>query len=279
MPEDCGGKGDPNSHGGLTDLTESQGHEKEGEKVTSYVLGTKNRFFGNALQLNAEAYLLKYRDQQLAHLGFVEGDTGPVTGYPTENVGSSTIYGFEVSAEYLAAETLQLGLDVNYTHAEYDDYSYQTPDLSPLLNLPAGAVPPNTGCGYTLSNATYRVDCGGRQMFQVPTWTVGGNISKTFRLANDGSIGVEVRSRYESGRWLNDSFLPDTRVGGNTRTDANLTYSAPDDRWSVTAYVNNIENDDVPANAFLNSAYPFVPFIAATLRPPRTYGVRAQFKF
>lgn len=74
-------------------------------------------------------------------------------------------------------------------------------------------------------------------------------------------------------------MLPVTYAGSNSRTDATLTYNAPDHRWSVSAYVSNIENKDVPANVFLHDAYPILPVIAATLRPPRTYGIRGQVSF
>jgi len=70
-----------------------RGNSYDPEKVTSYVLGSKNRFFSNALQLNAEAFLLKYKNQQLAHLGSIDTIAGPRPGFPTENVGRSTIYG------------------------------------------------------------------------------------------------------------------------------------------------------------------------------------------
>ncbi|MBB6123094.1 TonB-dependent receptor [Sphingobium subterraneum] len=253
------------------------------EKVTSYVLGTKNRFLNNRLQFNLEAYYLKYRNQQLAHLAFVQGldPTRPVTGFPTENVGSSTIYGFEASVEFKPVRKLLLGVDVNYTHSRYDEFKYTVPDISllPALGLPSGTLLPSTGCAFSLSGATYTINCSGRQMFQSPEWVISGRASYTIDLGSGGSLVPAVQSRYESARWLSDSFLPETHVGSNTRTDASLTYNAPGDHWSIAAYVNNIENDDVPSNVFLNSSHPIIPFVSATLRPPRTYGIRARVNF
>ena len=249
------------------------------EKVTSYVIGSKNRFFSNALQINAEAYLLKYRNQQLAHLGSIDTDVGPRPGFPTENVGRSTIYGAEVEAQYLLTETTRFSLQANYVHARYDSFVYQSPDLSVLIGAPAGAIPASTTCPTTLSGGSYTIDCSHYKMYQVPTWTLSGSIQKTFELENGGSVVAEIRSRYESGRWLSESFLPETYSGGNTLTSVNLTYNAPNNRWSVTGYVNNIENKDVVSNAILADTHPFFPAVAGTLRPPRTYGVRAQVNF
>ncbi len=249
------------------------------EKVTSYVIGSKNRFFSNAVQLNAEAFLMKYRNQQLAHLGSIDTNVGPRPGFPTENVGRSTIYGAEVEAQYLPTRTLKLSLQANYVHARYDSFVFQSPDLSVLVGLPAGAVPAATACPATLSGGSYTIDCSGYQMYQAPTWTVSGGIEKTFDLENGGSVVAEIRSRFESSRWLSESFLPATFAPSNTLTNANLTYNAPHGQWSASVYINNIENKDVVSNAILADTYPFFPGIAGTLRPPRTYGVRAQFNF
>jgi iron complex outermembrane receptor protein len=249
------------------------------EKVLSYAIGSKNRFFDNKLQLNAEAFLMKYNDQQLAHLGYVEGNAGPVAGFPTLNVGRSTISGFEAEAQYLPIDTLLLGLQLNYVNSRYDRFVYTTPDLSPLLGLHAGAVPPASGCAFSLAAASYTVDCSGRQMYQSPKWTVAANIQKTFELGNGGSIVPEIRSRYESTRWMSDSFLPVTQVGGDTRTDATLTYNAPRSVWNVAIYVNNLANKNVVGNVFANDVYPIFSPVPATLRPPRTFGVRGQVNF
>jgi iron complex outermembrane recepter protein len=108
---------------------------------------------------------------------------------------------------------------------------------------------------------------------------VSANIQKTFDLSNGGSIVPEIRSRYESARWMSDSFLPVTLVGGDARTDATLTYNAPRSVWNVALYVNNLANKNVVANVFPNDVYPIFSPVLATLRPPRTFGVRGQVNF
>jgi iron complex outermembrane recepter protein len=223
--------------------------------------------------------LLKYRDQQLAHLGSIESNSGPRPGYPTENVGSSTIYGAEVEVDYLVTDTTKLSLHANYVHAKYDSFIYQAPDLSVLLGLPAGAVPATTACPTTLTGTTYTIDCSGFKAYQVPALTFSGGIQQTFELINGGSFVAEIRSRYESSRFLSETFLPESRAGSNTLTNANLTYNAPDKRWSVTAYVNNIEKKDVLSNTILSDTAPFFGGLSGTLRPPRTYGLRGRFNF
>jgi iron complex outermembrane receptor protein len=256
-----------------------QNNSFQPEHVTSYTLGSKNRFFDDRLQLNAEAFLLKYRDQQFAHLGFVPGVDGPVSGYPTENVGRSTIKGVEADIQWLPVRTTLLGANVQYAHSNYDQFDYQVPDISGLLGLPPGSISTTSGCPATLAGAFYRVNCTENQLLQTPTWTASANIRQTFNLSDGSALIADLHSRYETSRWASDTFLPVSRIGGNAVTDASLAFDAADGHWSVTAYVNNIANRRIPGNVWANDAYPIFPLVTGTLRPPRTYGVRGKFSF
>ncbi|NML06326.1 hypothetical protein [Sphingomonas sp. G-3-2-10] len=51
---------------------------------------------------------------------------------------------------------------------------------------------------------------------------------------------------------------------------------APDNRWSLTGFINNIEDVEVLSSGI---SRPVVQTVYVSLRPPRTYGVRASFKF
>ena len=88
---------------------------------------------------------------------------------------------------------------------------------------------------------------------------------------------ANLRSRYESSRWASDTFLPVSRIGGTATTDLGLSYNSSGGHWSLTAYVNNIMNKDIPGNVWANDAYPIFPLVSATLRPPRTFGLRGQY--
>jgi iron complex outermembrane receptor protein len=249
------------------------------EHVTSYTLGSKNRFFNDHLQVNAEAFLLEYRDQQFAHLGFVPGITGPVSGYPTENVGRSTIKGAEVELQWRPISATLLGADVQYVHSNYDQFAFRVPDISGLLQLPAGTIRPASGCPATLVGAIYQVRCTGYQLLQTPTWTLSGSLQQTFDLPNGAALVADIRARYETSRWASDTFLPVSRIGGTATTDASLAYNSPDGHWSVTGYVQNIVNRTIPGNVWANDVYPIFPLVGGTLRPPRTYGVRGRYDF
>ncbi|KAK0348670.1 hypothetical protein LTR94_036253, partial [Friedmanniomyces endolithicus] len=79
------------------------------EKLTAYEIGSKNRFFGNKLQVNLEGFIWKYRNQQFSQFGYDLGNP-PSTVFLTRNIGNSTIKGFDLDVELLAAtDTLLSG--------------------------------------------------------------------------------------------------------------------------------------------------------------------------
>lgn len=249
------------------------------EKVKSATVGVKNRFFDNKLQLNAEAFYQRYSDQQFSHLGFLNGNTGVLLGYPVENAGRSRIYGAELEMQYLPRHNTLIGLQVQYLNAKYQSFSYVAPDLSVPLGLAPGTVPAASACGTSLATASYIVDCSGKPLLQSPKWVVSGGVSQTVDLANGGRIVLDVRSRFETSRQTSETFLAATEAGSNTRTDLTATYHDPSDKFTLAAYVNNLENKDVVGSAFVSPLYPLFNYATATLRPPRIYGVRAGVKF
>ncbi|GAA0322239.1 TonB-dependent receptor [Sphingomonas oligophenolica] len=231
------------------------------EKVTAYTIGTKNRFFDNRLQLNIEAFYLDYRDQQLGYVKLVP----PAVVLVTENIGQVHTKGVEVEAQLVVTPTTRVGLQAQWLDAVNKQLVYNT--IAP----PAAT----SQCRITGTN----VDCSGLRALRSPEWVVAGNIEQSFPLASGARIVASLFSRYESSRELDISYIPETHAGSSTRSDAVLTYEPDGRRWSVSAFVNNIENKVVLSNATPNPSYSANGVVAATLRAPRTFGVRMSGKF
>ena len=60
--------------------------------------------------------------------------------------------------------------------------------------------------------------------------------------------------------------------------NAGITWHAPDDRYSIGAWVKNITNEFVVANNIIAAAT-FAHVRVGSVMPPRTYGVTAAFNF
>lgn len=231
------------------------------ERVLSYVLGSKNRFLDNRLQLNAEAFYLDYKDQQVSFVKLI----GVASTFVTENAGASHAQGIEVEAEFLATDSTRLGLQGQYLDSKYDRFSYVTP--APL--------PSTTACVQAPSAGQFVIDCSGRRTPRSGEWTALANVEQTIHLSNGARLVGEADARYESGFEGDVNYIPQTRTYPTTRYDLSLSYLAANDRLAVKAYVDNVSDEKTISTITLSNAYAVNGIVAAPLQPPRTYGVRA----
>lgn len=236
------------------------------ETIRALTIGSKNRFLYNKLQLNLEAFYWKYKDQQISHLGV--NSTGTLV-FPTENVGRSTLKGAEAEIEYLATPTTLVSADLQFLSAEYKNFVYRTP---------AQAGPPQSGCVISPNATGFNVDCTGRRPPQAPKWAMNIGLSQTFDLPNGSRLVFEGRAHHQSNTWTSLEYLPEEYQKSYWQGDLQVTYHDPSDRLTIGGFVNNVANTTVKGQTFLVT-YSLVPTAYATLRPPRTYGVRLGYQF
>jgi iron complex outermembrane recepter protein len=216
------------------------------ETLRAYEVGVKTGLLDNHVRLNASAFYYDYANLQL----FTKDPAGQGLAF-FFNVPKAKVTGAEVEAMAMFGSH---GFDMSATYldAHYGDYS-PVPgisfkglklDRSPKLTLSAG----------------YRF-----------TQPVG-----------DGNIVASVRTRYSGAYYLADFFNAfQFKQPGYTKTDASLTYNAPDDRFYVSAFVRNIE-DKVEVTA----VSPSPPGPGGVISKgnvsggaPRTFGVRFGVKY
>ena len=247
------------------------------ETLTAYTVGAKNRFFGNKLQLNVEAFYWDYRDQQITYVGGVPTGNGLFAqGSITVNAGKSRIYGAEFEARFAPSRNDLFNLNVQYLNGRYN--SLQTANFSPT------GAPVTTGCRTLGSRAAnpgvngarfYDIDCSGRPTVNSPKWALNIGYERTFDLTGDLSLVAGARGNIESSRFLDANYRADQRQDSFAVADAFLTLESRGG-WSLTGFVNNITDEEVLARA---GTRPILDFPVGTLRPPRTYGARVGFNF
>jgi len=242
------------------------------ETIRAYTLGTKNRFFGNKLQLNVEAFLWKYKNQQFSQFGYDLGNP-PSTVFLTRNIGNSTIKGLDFDLELLATRNTLLSAAVQYLDTRYDSFVYFVPNQG---------LPPNTACAYapttqTVNGSTlalYQIDCSRRPAFNSPRWSFNLNGQQTVPLGSVNLI-LQAGTRYRSSTYSTADYLPYLKGEANFVSNASITLAKADDRWFVTAYVFNLENSQRLGAS--NTGATGAVFMAA--EQPRTYGIRIGGKF
>lgn len=248
------------------------------ELLTAYTLGSKNRFWGNRLQLNLEAFYWDYTNQQISFVGGVPSSTGLYTqGGVTVNAGTSRIYGSEVELRFAPTPRDLFSANVQYLNGRYNSL------MTAAFSSTGAAVP--TGCAVTGSrlanpgtNAArfYDTDCSGKPTVYSPKWTINLDYAHTFELGNGMKLVAGARTAIKSDYYLNVNFQENEKQAAYRMSDAYLTLEGAGQRWNLTGFINNIEDRAVLVRAgnrpILNVSY-------GTLAPPRTYGMRLGYRF
>ncbi|MCW1986948.1 UNVERIFIED_ORG: iron complex outermembrane receptor protein [Sphingomonas sp. R1F5B] len=240
------------------------------EFIDAYTAGIKNRLMGNRLQINVEAFLWKYRNQQVSHFGF--GSDG-LTTYFTTNVGKSTIKGVDIDFQFKATPTTLLLGDVQYVDNTLDQFTY---------NVPRGgtSLPPAVGCPYAPGTEgglpVYTIDCSGKPGLNSPRWSLNGGIRQDVPLG-DYTLQLSLDGRYRSNRVIGFEYLAQHNSGDDFTADASIAFGPQDQSWQLTAWVRNLTDNNVRILTQYNNNVGGV--IATSYAPPRTYGARASVKF
>jgi iron complex outermembrane receptor protein len=138
-------------------------------------------------------------------------------------------------------------------------------------------VTPTALVGTSPAARIFDVDCTGKPLPHAPEWTMNAAWEHRFELGNGSQVVFGVDTRIETERYLSLDFVADGRQGSSTMSNARLSWEAAGGAWSVTAFVNNIEDDIVFSNSLQSPVKGGT--IYNQMRPPRTWGVRTSFRF
>lgn len=219
----------------------------EPEYVDSAEIGSKNRFFDDRAQVNISAYRYEYSDQQV---NTSVSATGGAAGFTkTINAGESEFWGVELESLFQITPVDRFNLTVSWLDAEFKE----------LCTAVAAGV-----CTQSFA---------GKHPVQAPTWQGSAGYEHEFQIGQ-ATLTARVQVHAESASFLLVQNYPSSRIDSYTRSDAYLTYAPVDGKWSLQAYVRNIEDSVVITAANTNFNY-----YSYGLAPPRTFGARLTFDF
>jgi iron complex outermembrane receptor protein len=244
------------------------------EEVRAWTLGSRNRFGGNRVQLNAEVFYWDYVDQQIAYVGV---DQCGGTTFLTRNPGNATIQGanFDLTVQATSADTVRLALE--YNDATYDTFTLRQQGLGAYA--PAGG----TRCSSTavVGTASFDINCAGQRLGRTPEWAGTAGYEHAFDFSSGAQLTVGADMQYASERWLDFNYLPNGEADSYQVFNVQVGYRDSNDRWSITAYINNIDDEVVYTSG--SSVPQLAPngyrMYAANVMAPRMYGLRAKVNF
>ncbi len=219
------------------------------ENLIAYEIGYKGRLTP-WLRLDSDFFYYDYKDQQVVSQ-FSLGQAN----FTQATINTPTrIYGTENQAVVTPTRFDALTLSVNYLHTEFVD-------------LFSGG---NAGNPY--------ISWAGHVLDKSPSWTLGGAYRHRFDLGSHGMINFNAVTHFTSQYFINVISNSQTyRQAPFTRSNADLTYVAPGDRFSIQVFVKNIENR---VEETFYQGNPFQPGNGNVgINEPRFYGVRLGAKF
>jgi iron complex outermembrane receptor protein len=234
--------------------------------LTAYEIGYKGRPLPG-LTLSSSAFYYDYSDYQVNSIAlFPNGQQALFT-----DVVPVQIYGLENEASYALGPQTTISASFSLLHSEYKDFV--------------------TGVNRFVGNG---IDFSGEAVDLAPKVFVTAAFDHAFDVGGDARIKLHGGIKYSGAYYLSD-FGDGVRYKqkGYTRSDANITYEVDGGRYSLQAFVENIENK-VQRTSFVTGSYfggtyggggnnapAALPdnYLAFYTTAPRMYGVRLAYKF
>jgi iron complex outermembrane receptor protein len=293
--------------GGFFPSVPAPNNDFEPETLTAFTVGSRNRFFGNTLQLNLEGFYWKYRDKQERFLGATPSGT---TGLLTTNAGRATLYGASVDLVWRPTRQGTFRAAAEYLHTNYDSFVYDvySPPIAPpfpgfVNSYPAEA----TGCSlgpvrpYTLNDnpplppgvpvppalltdSQQSVDCSGMPLVRAPKWSGSAGYEHRFDIGTGHRIVAGADLQFASGQYLSPDFIESGRDDGYVALNADISFESTDG-YTITLWGRNLTKEAIYTGG---GRYAFSRGVAAggdptlfyaNIRAPRTYGVTLRAGF
>jgi iron complex outermembrane recepter protein len=217
------------------------------ETADTYEAGIKWDGFDRHVRLNVAGFYTDYKNIQVT---VFENLGAPVT----LNAGDARLKGMEVELTVLPTDGLEFNVNVGYINAQY-----KTIRANPaLVSTPEQVISTNS------------------KLPNVPEWqgTISG--SYTHPLSNDSSVDIRADLRFSSAvandaqnsRYLNQAAYQTLNLSAG--------YAAPDKRWTLRAFVENLTNKRYIVSGDSNFG---IGFHEANYNRPREWGVTLGVNF
>lgn len=174
----------------------------------NYEGSMRSRLLGGRLTLNANAFYMTWKDQQVtAYFGQNAYD------YNTVNAAGSHLYGFEIEANARVVQGVDVYASAGHVRTKFDDFT-----------LPTGA--------------TSQVELEGTQFPYAPRWTLSGGINAEFGGGFTANLNANYRTSVFTGIGEDQGQY---KVAARTVVNGRLGYETA--RWSVFAFARNLFNE------------------------------------
>lgn len=230
------------------------------EFIDAYEIGLKKDLFDSTMILNMAAFYYDYTDLQVSQI--VPGSV------LVDNAGAATIKGVDVELQWSPIAEFSLQASLGWLDARYDEFCGR--------DEARGQVETAQAC-----NDENPQDFSGDSLPSAPKYTAALTVRYTFNLDVFGSITPQFTSNYSASQNRRGRGNPLDEVEAYTNSSARLIWESPAQSWKVTAFVENIENNN---DIFFAAQAPMIVNRPGTISllsnlPPRIYGTSVEVSF
>ena len=252
--------------GGLSD----GGRRHKPEFLTNYELGLKSEFFDRSLALNVDAFVMKYKDMQVSSIEYTGTGTARQQQLVTSNAARATIKGLEAEWSWRLTRASRLVGNVSFLDAKFDEFLTCDSSLlscdnpANVVNLKGNSLPHAPKFSTTLS---YEHDIG---------LSNGNKLTPRIQLHHQSKTNLSQFDRIGANAPAAALKYPDARQQDAYSTvDLSLRYEEAKARWYLEGFVVNAGNEKIKTDVSWVTNSTWTSFY----NPPRTYGLRAAYRF
>jgi iron complex outermembrane receptor protein len=233
------------------------------EEAWNYEVGVKTTILNGRGTWNSSVYMIDWTDQQLTFNA--QRPDGTLTSF-IDNVGETSVTGFETELSMMLTDNWDLTANYSYTNAEIDEYINTDQAIlvgcNPRADDYYDCIQANGSVEGNQTPRSPKHQASLRTMFRIPMgageWYVGGDI------------------RYEGSKFAQVHNLAQT--GSRTVVGAQAGYRT--DRWEVTVWGKNLTDDDtamdilryIDTQAFVSQPGPPCSVISPAFNPAANCG-------
>ncbi|MFA4940641.1 TonB-dependent receptor [Brevundimonas sp.] len=232
------------------------------ETVETYEIGLKGSLLDRRLTFATAIFDSSYENQQIT----TQYPAGATVASVVDNVGSSSIRGWEFEGRFRPTSALTLNASLSYIDASFDQF---------LAYIPTASG--NTSCP-TLPGCV--VDVSSQRNFQnTPEWT--GSIGATYNwfMENGSSIAFIPSVAYRGAYQQFETPSPLLDQGAYWMYDASIVWTSSDDRLTFGVHGKNLGDERYRVGGYSFPGALTGDSIIGFYGPPRTVTATLGLKF
>ncbi|RZJ18502.1 MAG: TonB-dependent receptor [Brevundimonas sp.] len=234
------------------------------ETVETFEIGLKGSTFNRRLNFATAIFDSSYEDQQIT----TQYPSGATVASVVDNVGSSSIRGWEFEGSFRLLDNLVVNGMLSYIDAQFDEF---------LAYIPTGPLntscPTQPGCFVDVSDA--------RDFQNTPEWTGSIGVVYTHYLGDGSSIAFLPSAAYRGDSQMFESPQPLLDQGGYWLYDASLVWTSANDRLTVGLHGKNLSDEQYKVGGYDFSSFGVLAgnTVSAFYGAPQTVTATVGLKF